>query len=282
MRKKPWKSSGTGELGEDRAGPGRGSVIRLQKLIAGAGLASRRAAERLIRDGRVSVNGVVVRELGASATPGRDQVRVDGNLLTTPAEKTYLLLYKPRGVVSSTRDPHAARTVMSLLPANSPRLFPVGRLDRESEGLLLLTDDGDLTERMLHPRYRLEREYAVLVRGAVAQSALTTMRAGAEVEGAHVRPLCAEVMPPPTPIDGASAPGTCWLRITLTEGRKREVRVLCSAAGLTVLRLIRVRFGPLTLGPLPSGHTRPLTAAEMTHLIEPQRHKERRGREVDY
>jgi pseudouridine synthase len=162
---------------------------------------------------------------------------------------------------------------MSLLPSDVPRVFPVGRLDRESEGLLLLTDDGDLTERLLHPRYRIEREYAVLVRGAVWEVALAALRAGAEVEGVHVRPLRAEVAPPPVSTGGAAAPGTRWLRMTLTEGRKREVRVLCAAAGLDVLRLIRVRFGPLTLGDLPAGRVRPLSASEVSGLLETQRGK---------
>jgi 23S rRNA pseudouridine2605 synthase len=230
----------------------------------------------MILDGRVSLNGRVVRELGTTAVAGRDDVRLDGNVLHPPAQKTYLLLHKPRGVVTSVRDPHAAHTIMSLLPPDSPRLFPVGRLDRESEGLLLLTDDGDLTERLLHPRHRIEREYAVLVRGPVSPSEMATLRAGAEVEGAPVRPLRVEIMPPPEPINWSPTPATRWLRVTLVEGRRREVRVLCAAARLTVLRLIRVRFGPLTLGSLPPGHTRPLTASELTHLHEPQRRKERK------
>jgi 23S rRNA pseudouridine2605 synthase len=246
-------------------------------LIAEAGLASRRAAERMILDGRVSVNGAVVRELGAAAMPGRDEVRVDGSALRPPTERTYLLLHKPRGVVTSVRDPHAIHTIMSLLPPGMPRLFPVGRLDRESEGLLLLTDDGDLTERLLHPRYQIEREYAVLVRGPISQPALAKLRAGAEVEGARVRPLHVVVAPPPQPFDSDPAPGTRWLRMTLTEGRKREVRVLCASAGLDVLRLIRVRFGSLTLGALPAGHTRPLIATEVADLLEPQRRRGRKG-----
>jgi 23S rRNA pseudouridine2605 synthase len=231
----------------------------------------------MILEGRVSVNGAIVRVLGATAIPGSDEVRVDGNTLHPPTQKTYLLLHKPRGVVTSVRDPHAAHTVMSLLPSNSPRLYPVGRLDRESEGLLLLTDDGDLTERLLHPRNRLEREYAVLVRGLVSPPALAAIRAGTEVEGTLVRPLRVEVAPPPAPIDWTPVPDTRWLRVTLVEGRKREVRVLCAAANLTVLRLIRVRFGPLTLGSLPPGRTRPLTPSELTHLNEPQRRRGRKG-----
>jgi 23S rRNA pseudouridine2605 synthase len=240
--------------------------VRLQKLIAEAGIASRRAAERLIVEGRVSVNGAVVREMGATADPATDDVRVDGAPLRTPAAKTYLLLHKPPGYVATARDPHALRTVMDLLPAGTPRVFPVGRLDRESEGLLLLTDDGALAQRLLHPRYGLEREYAVLVRGKVAAPTLARLRAGVGIEGAHVTPLRVAVEPPPAPLPAWTPPGAAWLRITLGEGRKREVRALCAAARLHVLRLLRVRFGPLALGDLPSGRIRPLTDAEVASL----------------
>ena len=240
--------------------------VRLQKLIAEAGLASRRAAERLIAEGRVTVNGAVVRELGSAAIPGQDDVRVDGTPLRPPATKTYLLLHKPPGYVTSVADPHAERTVMALLPPGTPRVYPAGRLDRESEGLLLLTDDGAFAERLLHPRYGLEREYAVLVRGALSHTIVERLREGAEVEGARVAPRSVSVTTPPPPLPPHAPPGSTWLRIALGEGRKREVRVLCAAAGLQVLRLIRVRFGPLQLGNLPAGATRPLTDGEMAAL----------------
>jgi 23S rRNA pseudouridine2605 synthase len=245
---------------------GPAAPVRLQKLIAEAGRSSRRAAERLIVEGRVTVNGEVIRQLGATATPGRDLVCVDGEPLHPPRSKTYLLMHKPLGVVSSARDPHAVRTVTSLLPPDAPRLFPVGRLDRDSEGLLLLTDDGDLTERLLHPRYEIEREYAVLVRGDLSTGTLGRLREGTTVEGAHVRPRAVKLGRQPAFAGGATPPGTGWLSLTLTEGRKREVRVLCAAAGLQVLRLIRVRFGPLSLGELPPGHTRPLSEREVAAL----------------
>ncbi len=240
--------------------------VRLQKLLADAGVASRRAAERLIAEGHVSVNGAVVRELGTSALPGRDEIRVDGVPLRAPAARTHLLLHKPAGFVTSVRDPHAERTVMSLLPRNGPRLYPVGRLDRDSEGLLLLTDDGDLTERLLHPRHGIEREYAVLVRGDVGPNAIEQMRRGTVVEGARVVPVSVAVSLPPPPTKGPNLPGTRWLRIVVAEGRKREVRVMCAAVHMHVLRLIRVRFGPLELGDLPPGRTRPLTSAEVEAL----------------
>lgn len=240
--------------------------VRLQKLIAEAGLASRRAAERLIVAGRVSVNDATVRELGATADPAVDDVRVDGARLRPPVTRTYLLLHKPPGYVTTALDPHAERTVMDLLPPGAPRLFPAGRLDRDSEGLLLLTDDGALTQAVLHPRHGVEREYAALVRGEVAAATLARLRAGARVEGADVAPASVEVAPPPRPLPAYAPPDARWLRLVLTEGRKREVRLLCAAAGLQVIRLIRVRFGPLTLGDLPPGRIRPLTPPELAAL----------------
>lgn len=240
--------------------------MRLQKLIAEAGIASRRAAERLILDGRVTVNGGTVRQLGTTVMPDRDVVQVDGVAVERPSTKSYLLLHKPAGVVTSVSDPHAAHTIMSLLPDDGPRLFPVGRLDRDSEGLLLLTDDGALAERLLHPRNQVEREYLVLVQGDVPERALAALRAGGDVEGARVRPRFVTVGQPPAPFDRVAVPGTRWLRMTLTEGRKREVRVLCAGAGLRVLRLIRIRFGPLLLGDLPAGGRRPLMAEELSAI----------------
>ena len=240
--------------------------IRLHKLLADAGVASRRAAERLIAEGRVSVNGVVRREPGSAAVPGRDAICVDGVPLRPSTARTYLLLHKPRGYVTSVRDPHAEHTVMELIPRGTGRVYPVGRLDRDSEGLLLLTDDGDLTERLLHPRRGVEREYAVLVRGAVTPGALARLREGIDVEGARVVPVEVAVKLPPPPFAGHDPPGTRWLRITLREGRKREVRVMCAAVHLHVLRLVRVRFGPLHLGDLRPGASRPLTETELAAL----------------
>lgn len=263
------RTGGEAEAGvqpQPAPGPGR-PPVRLQKLLAEAGVASRRAAERLIADGHVTVNGVPVREPGSVATPERDRIAVDGIPLRPPAPHSYLLLHKPPGVVTSLHDPHAERTIADLLPRDAPRLYPVGRLDRESEGLLLLTDDGALTERLLHPRYGIEREYAALVRGDLSAGALVTLRAGVVVEGVQVVPLAVIVTLPPPALGAASPPGTRWLRITLAEGRKREVRVMCAAVHLHVLRLIRVRFGPLTLGDLPPGKSRPLTEDEHLALL---------------
>jgi len=246
--------------------PKRDQPVRLQKLLADAGVASRRAAELLIAEGHVTVNGVVVREMGTSAVPGRDRVSVDGAPVHAPRHRTYLILNKPPGYTTTVRDPHAERTVMELLPKDLPRLYPAGRLDRQSEGLLLLTDDGEMAARLLHPRARVEREYAVLVRGTVTPGALERIRKGIEVEGATVVPVAVVQAPPPPPLSQFGPPGSRWLRITVREGRRREVRVMCGAVHLLVIRLVRIRLGPLELGPLPSGETRPLTQQEMKDL----------------
>jgi 23S rRNA pseudouridine2605 synthase len=240
--------------------------VRLQKLLADAGVASRRAAERLIAAGRVTVNGEVVRTPGTSALLERDDVRVDGVPVRAPVRRTYLLLNKPAGYTTTLSDPHAERTVRELLPRSAARVYPVGRLDRESEGLLLLTDDGELAQRLLHPRYGLEREYAVLVRGTVTAGTLAELRKGVKVEGTLVAPVSVAMEWPPAPIPHSVPGGAKWLRITVREGRKREVRRMCAAVHLGVLRLIRVRFGPLTLGDLPPGRTRPLTPEEIARL----------------
>lgn len=242
--------------------------MRLHKLLADAGVASRRAAERLIAEGHVTVNGVTMREPGSAAVPGRDDIRVDGVPLRPAEQRTYLVLNKPRGYVATVSDPHAERTVMALLPKGAPRLYPVGRLDRESEGLLLLTDDGALTERLLHPRHGVEREYAVLVRGAVTPGAIDRLREGIVVEGVRVVPVEARVTLPPAPIANPNLPGTRWLRITVREGRKHEIRVMCAAVHLHVMRLIRVRLGSLLLGDLAPGRVRTLTENEVTGLAD--------------
>lgn len=237
---------------------------RLQKLLATAGVASRRASEALILSGRVTVNGKQVRELGAKADPA-DDIRVDGQKLRAPAPQTYILLHKPPGYTSTVSDPHAARTVMELLPAGAGRVFPAGRLDRESEGLLLLTDDGALTQRLLHPSFHLPKEYAVLVRGRLSEATLRRLRAGAVVEGRRTAPVEVEPVEPPR-WAGAGPPDSMWLRFVLREGRKRQIRETCAEAGVAVERLIRTRMGPLALGTLPPSKTRRLTPHEVASL----------------
>ena len=234
---------------------------RLQKLLAAAGVASRRRAEALLADGRVRVNGRVAR-LGDSADPDVDRVEVDGRPLAAVAP-AFWLLHKPRGVLTTTRDPHGRRTVLDLLPPRAARLrlFPVGRLDLESEGLLLLTNDGDVAQALLHPSRGSEREYRVRVRGRLDAGALRRLREGvwlAEGRSAPVR----------TGRPGYDAASdTTTLSLILVEGRKRQIRRAMRALGHPVVSLVRIRMGPLHLGGLPAGRARPLTGPERERLL---------------
>lgn len=233
---------------------------RLQKIMAQAGVGSRRACEQLIRQGRVQVNGQVVRQLGTQADPRRDEILVDGQPLAAADVQVYLILHKPPGYLSTTHDPHGRPTAMDLLCVPQ-RVYPVGRLDMDSEGLLLLTNDGPLTQRLTHPRYQHEREYRLLVRGQPGRQALRALRQGVELEDGQTSP--AEVRL----IEGQPGPaGTTWLRLVLREGRKRQIRRMCAAVGHPVQRLIRVRMGPLVLGDLKPGASRPLTRQEIRSL----------------
>jgi pseudouridine synthase len=252
------------------------SAERLQKVMARAGIGSRRACEELIRQGRVQVNRQVVTKLGTRVDPQRDEIVVDGQSLTLAATPIYLLLHKPPGYLSTTDDPHGRPTVMDLLSV-SGRVYPVGRLDLDSEGLLLLTNDGPLTQRLTHPRYQHEREYKVLVRGRPRRQALQALRQGVTLEDgttspARVRLIQSETVPQPQ--------GMTWLRIILREGRKRQVRRMCATVGHPVQRLVRVRMGPLHLGALRSGESRRLTRQEVKTLktsvgVRPPRRRRR-------
>jgi 23S rRNA pseudouridine2605 synthase len=250
---------------------------RLQKVMARAGLGSRRACEKLILQGRVRVNNQVVTELGTRVDAMRDDIVVDGQPIETPPSLVYLILHKPSGYLSTTHDPHGRPTVMELLSV-SQRVYPVGRLDLESEGLLLFTNDGPLTQRLTHPRFQHEREYRVLVQGQPGRLALRALRQGIELEDGKTSPAEARL------IQGESAPkGTSWLRMTLREGRKRQIRRMCAAAGHPVQRLIRVRMGPLRLGDLEPGASRRLTRQEIKSLktgtgLQPQRQSRRSRR----
>jgi pseudouridine synthase len=237
---------------------------RLQKYLAGAGIASRRHAEALIETGQVTVNGQVVRELGTRVAPGSDEVRVHGRLVTLSGagERLYIMLNKPRDVVTTVRDPQGRRTVLDLLPAEwrARRVYPVGRLDRDSEGLLLLTNDGDLALRLAHPRYALPKEYHALVEGQPSHEALSLLRTGMLLPGEtrQTAPAGVRVLRS-TPVETA-------LSFELHEGRNRQVRRMCEAVGHPVLALRRVRVGPLTLGRLAVGISRELSAAEVAEL----------------
>lgn len=240
---------------------------RLQKLLAQAGHGSRRACEALILQGRVRVNGQPA-ALGQKADPARDAITLDGEPLAAPEPPTYLLLHKPRGVVSS-REPQGDRpTVIDLVP-DSVRVYPVGRLDLDSEGLVLLTNDGELANTLTHPRYNVEKEYRVLVKGEPDAGQLQAWRRGVVLEdretGARVHTRPAEVM------RAAAARGGTWLRIVMREGRKHEIRDIGATLGLPVERLIRVRLGALTLGALRPGEWRALTSKEIESLKKPTR-----------
>lgn len=239
---------------------------RLQKVLAQAGLGSRRHCEDYIRAGRVQVNGQVVTELGARVHPARDRILLDGRPIAAEP-LLYYLLYKPQGYLSTVSDPHGGRLAVQLAPTRS-RLYPVGRLDRASEGLLLLTNDGELTQRLTHPRYEHTKEYLVLVRGALDDAALQRMRQGLLLaeEGVTVK---AQVWRQPSAWAwrGVTAPpGRKWARVVLAEGRKRQIRRMFQEMGIQVERLIRVRMGDLELGNLTPGGGRWLDAREVAAL----------------
>jgi len=237
---------------------------RLQKVLAHAGVASRRAAEALISAGRVAVDGVVVTELGTRVNAARQTITVDGQPLgaTGPiqvGERVTYLLNKPVGVLSTSDDPQRRPTVVALVPG-TPRVYPVGRLDADSEGLLLLSNDGDLTYRLTHPRYGVDKEYEALVRGYVTQETLRRLQTGVVLDDSP-RPTAAAVVE-----QIARVGEDTLLRFVIHEGRNRQIRRMMQAVGGGVLSLRRVRFGPLALGALAPGHWRLLTAAEVAAL----------------
>jgi pseudouridine synthase len=237
---------------------------RLQKLLARAGHGSRRSVESLIRDGRVRVNGAVA-TLGMQADAVSDVIAVDGQPIVLETSHAYLAMNKPAGVVTTARDPQHRRTVMDLLPDGlPPHVLPVGRLDRDTEGLLIFTNDGELAHRLAHPRYKTDKEYFALVVGAPSAGALARLRRGIEIEGSRTSPAEADVGR--TPAGHAARDGHTWLRIVIHEGRKRQVRLMCAAIGHPVRELVRTRVGPIGLGRLAPGTTRELSQREVGEL----------------
>jgi 23S rRNA pseudouridine2605 synthase len=229
---------------------------RLQKVLAHAGVASRRAAEELIADGRVAVNGEVVRELGRRVTPG-DRIAVDGQPLAGAERRLYLAVNKPIGYVSTAQDPEGRPTIVSLV-RREERVYPVGRLDWDTEGLLLLSNDGALTHRLTHPRYGVEKEYHALVAGYPSIATLRHLAEGIRLDDGVTAPAQVRRLRQ----DGQGM----WLAITLHEGRNRQVRRMLEAVRHPVKHLRRVRVGPVELGDLPTGHSRDLNAAELAAL----------------
>ncbi|HEY4433416.1 MAG TPA: pseudouridine synthase [Candidatus Cybelea sp.] len=235
-------------------------AIRLNRFLAQAGVASRRHADGLIAAGRVSIDGRVVRELGTQVAPG-SEVRVDGTPVAPAAEPTYLLLNKPLGVVTTMHDPQGRRTVAQLV-AGRPRVFPVGRLDYATAGALLLTDDGELAHRLLHPRFGVDKTYRAEIAGRLSPDEVRRLMEGISLDdgraaGAKLRVLA--VRREHSVVD-----------VTIHEGRNRQVRRMFEAIGHPILALTRTRFGPLRLGSLPAGHVRGLTDKELEAL---QRHR---------
>jgi len=235
--------------------------IRLHKFLAQCGFGSRRQCEDFIRAGRVRVNGSIVQEMGVKIVPGQDRVEVDGKLVRSDREPlVYYLLHKPKGYLTTRRDERGRQTIYELLKHIPQRVFPVGRLDRDSEGLLLLTNDGALAHRLMHPAFRVEKEYWVEVEGYVSDDAIEQLESGVVFEGEAYQPARVQVC--------SRGPERSFLNIIIREGKKRQIRRMCQAVGHPVRRLVRVREGSLVLGDLPVGKVRPLRREEVTILLQ--------------
>lgn len=233
---------------------------RLQKIISRAGIASRRRAEVLIQEGRVRVNGLVERELGAKADSERDEISVDGKRILVLPEHVYFMLHKPEGYVTTTRDPEGRPTVMDLMKRVKTRIYPAGRLDYATSGLLLMSSDGELTRFLTHPSSQTPKTYQVKVKGRIGPEKIEELKQGPKIGR---RPLA----PSRVSFIRASRSGRhSWLAITITEGRTRQIRRMCEAVGREVLKLKRIELGPLNLGDLAPGEYRPLTHRELTAL----------------
>jgi 23S rRNA pseudouridine2605 synthase len=228
--------------------------VRLQKVIADAGVASRRKAEELITAGRVVVNGRVVRELGTRVDPERDHVKVDGRHLKAAPPQAFIMLNKPKGVLSTLNDPEGRPTIRDLLHGVSLRVFPVGRLDFDTEGLMLLTNDGEIAQMLLHPRYHVSKTYLAKVKGVLADEEIRELERGVSLEDGRTAPAIVK--------KAGKAEANSWIELTIYEGRKHQVKRMLERVGHPVLKLERIRFGPLTLGDLPVGRYRFLTDRE--------------------
>ena len=228
--------------------------MRLNKIIADAGITSRRGADELIMDGRVSVDGFICRELGAKFDPHLVKVMVDGETITRSLTKSYLVLHKPKGVLSTMYDPEGRPSLADFIDLRKERLFHVGRLDKDSEGLILLTNDGDLTFRATHPSFGLEKTYIIEFDGKLPVGAEKTLLKGIELEDGIGRVLSFRQLSPQ------------WSEVGIHEGRYHIIRRLMEAVDVTVLRLIRTNFGPISLGDTPEGRWRDLNAGELANL----------------
>jgi len=230
------------------------SEMRLNKIIAEAGITSRRGADELIIDGRVSVDGFIVRELGAKYDPEKVKVMVDGETITRSLSKNYVVLHKPKGVLSTMFDPEGRPSLADFIDLRTERLFHVGRLDKDSEGLILLTNDGDLTFRATHPSFGLEKTYIIEFDGILPTGVDKVLLKGIELEDGMGRVLTFKQLSPQ------------WIEVSIHEGRYHIIRRLMEAVDVHVLRLIRTKFGPISLGDTPEGRWRDLNSGELVSL----------------
>ena len=234
--------------------------VRLQKVLAAAGVASRRASEIMIDEGRVEVNGKIVTEQGRRVNPDRDQIRVDGSRIPPPRRHMYLVLNKPRGVISTMDDPEGRTTLADYLPRTKERLFHVGRLDTETEGLIILTNDGEFAHRLAHPSYEVRKSYHVQVAGVMDNRTLKRLEKGVTLDDGPVKPGKVKLI--------SRGQDRTLLQVSLHEGRNRIVRRMMDAVGHPVDRLARTAIGPVRLGNLPVGETRELSRDELGALLD--------------
>lgn len=234
--------------------------VRLQKLIAGTGIASRRKSEELISAGRVTVNGTTVRELGTKVDPARDHVKVDGRHIRAVQPHVYLVLHKPKHVMSTLHDPEGRPTVKDFIAGVTVRVFPVGRLDFDSEGLMLLTNHGALAQALLHPKYHVPKTYLVKIKGVLEEEDIARLENGVKLEDGMTAPAGVKKV--------RKAENNSWVEVTIHEGRTHQVRRMLEAVGHPVLKLVRTRMGSLTLGRLAPGEYRFLTDSEANILRE--------------
>lgn len=231
---------------------------RLQKYLAHAGIGSRRSCEEIILKGKVKVNGKIVTTLGTKVNPTRDNIEVNNQLITNKEDKVYLLLNKPDGYVTTVKDPRGRPTVIDLIENINKRIYPVGRLDYETEGLLLLTNDGKLAYRLTHPSYKIDKVYEALVKGNPTKEKLSKLRNGIELEDGITEPAKVKVL--------KKFSDKTLLEITIHEGRNRQVRRMCRAINHPILNLKRTQIGPLQLGNIPKGNFRTLKPSEIKRL----------------
>jgi 23S rRNA pseudouridine2605 synthase len=233
-------------------------LIRIQRLLSQAGIASRREAEKLIQEGRVTVNGNKVFKLGTKVEPDQDKIKVDNKLVSLP-KKTYIILNKPKRCITSVHDPQGRPVITDLLPELGKRVFPVGRLDYDTEGLILLTNDGDLAQKLQHPKYEIPRTYLVKIKGKLESADLMSLAKGIKLEDGFILPAKVKVI--------KKGNNNSWVEITVNEGRNHLVKRMFARLGFPVLKLMRIRFDGLTLQKLPPGHYRFLNHREVTKLM---------------